>query len=576
MYTPEGTQAAGLADPEHSAVRTAIESLMERRWEEARAAFVGVLAERESPEAMEGLALAQWWLDEVADACRTRERTYRLFRLRGDARGAARIAIWLAWDYSAYRGEMAVANGWLQRARRLLESVPLAPEHGWLKVREGEFLLDALESTAARRAGAEAATIGRDLGVVDLEMLGHAIEGLAMVLLGEVEPGMALLDEATAAAVVGEFGDPFAMGEACCMLIFACEAVRDHGRAAQWCAQLRELANRSMKRSLLAVCCAHYAAVLVSRGEWAEAEAELESAARDLAECYPLLYPEALVRLGELRRRQGRLEEAGRLFQEVEFHPNGQIGIARVSLERGDPAAAIDRVERLLRQLPEPDAGTHATTLEIRAESFALLGEMDSAEEALDELDLAAAALGTEPLKGAAAATRAVVARIAGDGDSARRHYEDALVLYTSAGTPFEAAEARLGLAFALSSLGRAEEALAEARGAHEAFERLGASTREIRAASLIGELDPRAGVRTGPAEPNVANPRRSPLGGSLTRREVEVLKLVADGLSNKEVAQRLYLSEHTVHRHVANLLRKLDLTSRTAAAAYAAREGLV
>jgi LuxR family transcriptional regulator, maltose regulon positive regulatory protein len=574
MYSPDSTRATGLADAEHSILRTAVESLLERRWEEARAAFLSAVEEGETPEALEGLALARWWLNETAEACRSRELAYRLYRRRGDARGASRMAIWLAWDYYAFRGEMAVANGWLQRARRLLDGVPLAPEHGWLKVREGELLLDALQSTSARRVGAEAAKIGRDLGVLDLEMLGLSIEGLALVLLGEVERGMAQLDEATAAAVVGEFGDPFAMGEACCMLIFACEVVRDHGRASQWCAQLRELANRSMKRSLLAVCCAHYAAVLVSRGEWAEAEVELESSARELADCYPQLYPEALVRLGELRRRQGRLDEAERLFHEAEFHPNAQIGSARITLERGDPAAALDRIERLLRHLPEPDVGTHATTLEVRAESLALLGEMNRADEALDELDRAAAVLGTEPLRAAAAATRAIVARIGGDHDTARRCFEDALVLHTSAGTPFEAAEARLGLALALHALGRHGEASAEARGAHDTFEKLDASTSRIRAASLISEIDGRS--RDVHADPSPANARTARKGSSLTSRELEVLKLVSDGLSNKEIGHRLYLSEHTVHRHVANLLRKLDLTSRTAAAAHAAREGLL
>ncbi len=169
------------------------------------------LTEAETPEALEGLGLAAWWLDDAGVVFEARQRAYQLYSERDDRLGAARIATALAWDYEAFRGESAVAGGWVQRAHRLLERLPLAAEHGWLALRDAEIALRR-DTGEARRLAAEGAAIGRELGSLDIEMTGLALDGLALVSAGEIEQGMRQLDEATTAAVGGELTDLYAIG----------------------------------------------------------------------------------------------------------------------------------------------------------------------------------------------------------------------------------------------------------------------------------------------------------------------------------------------------------------------------
>src|SRR5438876_6859774 len=150
-------------------------------WNDARRVFESALARRECAESLEGLGLAAWWLDDADAVFASRERAYKLYLDADDARSAARIAVWLAWDCWAFRGETAVANGWLQRARRLLENHPDVPERAWLDLREGVFaLFDDGDPDRAHRHAAEAIRVGRALGSIDLEMVGLALQGLAL------------------------------------------------------------------------------------------------------------------------------------------------------------------------------------------------------------------------------------------------------------------------------------------------------------------------------------------------------------------------------------------------------------
>jgi tetratricopeptide (TPR) repeat protein len=201
-------------------------------WEEARVCFESSLKDAESPEALEGLGMACWWLEDYATGIDARERAYRLFRRADDGRAAARVAIWLSNDYADFRGETAIANGWIQRAERLLDGVAPSPEHALLAYQKAHVaLMGQRDPVAARRLSQEAAAIARSVGPADMEMLGVALEGLAMVTEGEVAEGMSRLDEATAAATAGELSDPAMIGTACCYLIRACEQVHDYDRA---------------------------------------------------------------------------------------------------------------------------------------------------------------------------------------------------------------------------------------------------------------------------------------------------------------------------------------------------------
>src|SRR5438445_3697786 len=301
------TKSAPVTDP----LAAGRDALGRGDWNEARALLERAVEEGESPEALESFAMAAWWLDDAPLTIDSRERAYRLYRERGEGAAAARMAIWLAWDSMAFRGEPAVAGGWLQRAHSLLDGIEPAPEHGWLAIREGEFAF-VLENDLAktRRLARRARAIGSSLGVPDVEISALALEGLALASEGKAADGMRRLDEASAAAVAGEISELWAVGRTCCYVVTACERVRDFDRAAQWCDRMLEFAARWHIRDLFAVCKAHYAAILVSRGTWDEAEDAFATAMRELEGSRPGMLFEAVVRLGELRRRQGRLDEA--------------------------------------------------------------------------------------------------------------------------------------------------------------------------------------------------------------------------------------------------------------------------
>lgn len=536
-------------------------------WEEARDAFQRTLGARESPEAHEGLALAGWWLDEADIVFDARERAYRLYRDRDDRTGAARIAVWLAWDTWAFRGEHAVASGWLQRARRLLDGLGDTPELAWLELREGALaLLDEGDPDRAHRHAAEGIRIGRALRIIDLEMLGRAVQGLALVASGAVAEGMRNLDEVNAAVVAGELSDLIAIGLSCCYLIAACDRVRDYDRAVQWCRRLKAFCAKWGLRPLFAVCRTQYASICMWRGTWIEAEQELTAATEELAASRPAMTADGLVRLAELRRRQGRLVEAASLFEKSEPHGLALLGKAELAFDRGDLRAAADQAERYLRRVLPHNRTDRAAGLDLLVRALVGAGDRDAAKTALAELEAIAALVATAPLRAAASLAAGYVAGGNGDADTARRHLEDAVDLFRQSGAPYELARARLELARALASLQRVEAAIEEAGRAVDLLTELNAELELSRARTLLASLTAKA--------PAAARPDGRAAG--LTTREIEVLRLVAEGLNNQAIGERLFVSEHTVHRHVANIFSKLSVSSRAAAVAQAARRGIL
>ena len=519
-------------------------------WEEARSIFAAC----ETAEELEGFSWAAWWLDDVEACLDARERAFLAYREAGDRRGAARMALWLGDDHLEFRGEEAIANGWLQRAATILQDQDPCPEHGWLTIFEAHGALLEHDDETARRLAAGARELGRRFGDVSLEMLSLVLEGMALVASGEVEEGMRRLDEGTAAALSGEYEDLRPAGWACCCMISTCEEMRDHGRAAQWCRKVDEFSRRLRIAFVNGTCRAHYGAILTWRGEFDAADRELSQALQDLTTTRPFWRAEAIVRLGDLRRRQGRFAEAEALFREAPHHSLSQLGIAELALDRGDLAGARDALERLLRRLPAPGAVARAAPLELLVRAEAALGDGEAAARHATELRAIADTLRTRPLAAAAAFSEGLAAASGGDHNSARERFEDAVDLFADA-APLEAGRARVELARALHALERPEAAVREAGAAMERPRELGAATESGRARALLEQL----GVAPRPS-------------GPLTARELEVLGLVAEGLGDREIAAHLTLSEHTVHRHVANILAKLRCSSRAAAVASAGR----
>lgn len=510
--------------------------------------------------------MACWWLEDYPTAIESRERAYRLYRVRDDFPAAARVAIWLSNDYADFRGETAVANGWLRRAERLLDGLASIPEHALLAYQNAHVALMAnRDPVTARRLSAEAAEIARKVGPPDMEMLGVALEGLALVTEGQVAAGMSCLDEATAAAMAGELSDPAMIGTACCYLIRACEQVHDYDRAAQWCERVREFCRRWQFTHLFNACRIQYASLLTLRGEWEEAEAEIEALRRHVEKVQPRVVPIALVRLADLRRRQGRWEEAEQLYGECGAHLLAVLGRAALALERGESAAAADLAEEYLGRVPADDRTERVSGLDLLTRARVAEGHFEQARSTLAELGAIAQAVGTEPLRATVAFAEGCLLAAEGDHKSASGRLEESAAFFERNRTPFEAARSRLQLAHTLLALGRREPARIALRAAREAFEKLGAARHAGAARLLMQEIEPyrkSGGFESGRFR--------------LTPRELEVLRLIAQGLSDREAATQLDLSEHTVHRHITNILTKTGLPSRAAVVAQAAKQGLL
>jgi LuxR family transcriptional regulator, maltose regulon positive regulatory protein len=541
-------------------------ALSQGDWEGAKASFEESIAAGESPEALEGLGAAAQMLNDDGLTFDARERAYRLYLDGGDRGPAGRVAAWLAADCLLFRGQPAVANGWLQRAHSHIDQLEPGVDHGWLAIHEGHIAVSLDEDTAkARRLARRAIELGRSFGAPELEMLGLGLEGRALVSDGELEEGMRRLDEATTVALQGEARLLYCVAWACCYLISACERVRDYERAAQWCARVGDFCGQH-DIFLLNTCRAHYASVLSWQGRWEEAETQLSAAVEGLQASRPPMVSDALARLGELRRRQGRVADAEELFSRSETHSLTLLGRAALALDRGEPSEAAELAERYLRRYPEPERVERGAGLEVAVRAFARLGDIGRAEDALAQLRQIAARSRTRPLLAAVASSEGTLAASQGDHDTARRSFEDALDLLAAGDATFEAARVRLDLAAALKALGRNDQARREIETALADFQELGAAGETERATALLGGLRT---TKTAPSE--LAG---TPLG-DLSARELEVLGLVAMGLTNHEIARRLVLSEHTVNRHVANILRKLGLPSRAAASSLAGRYGL-
>jgi ATP/maltotriose-dependent transcriptional regulator MalT len=314
---------------------------------------------------------------------------------------------------------------------------------------------------------------------------------------------------------------------------------------------------------MFAFCRAEYGAVHLWRGRWADAEMLLEASIEDFSRSRPAWAEGPLVTLAELRRRQGRPAEVMRMLNQAGASAASQLGRARLALDRGETLRAAELGQRLLRQLPEEGKLDRAPALELLVRARVARGELEEAASALAALREIERLGGTAPLRACTDLAEGVLAAAGGEHERARPLLEDALDCFQRSGAPFEASQVRIELATSLAALGRIDEAEREAVTARDRLVELGANAEAERARRLLD----------GPIRGGGGDGTRL---AKVTAREYEVLKQLARGLTNRQIAERLVVSEHTVHRHVTNILRKLDLPSRTAAAAYAARLGLL
>ena len=428
----------------------------------------------------------------------------------------------------------------------------VSPEHAWLAVREAEVALAAGAPAVAREAAARAVSLGGEVGSEEVQVIGRSLDGLALVYEGSIDEGMRQLDESAVAARAGDVKDMAWVGKVCCNLIAACERVGDVDRASEWCAEVKEFAQRWELQALFNVCRTQYAAVLLQTGAWQEAEAELQTALAVFHGGRRAALFDGTARLGELRRRQGRLDEARALFAASERSSVARLGLVALCLDEEDPETAFAAADRLARSTDPQRPLDRISVLALVVRAGIATERLDAATEAADELDALAAEVGTSR------------ARAAGSTRERRGCCSDRR---PRAGLPLVRGCNRPARRSALRACGGAARARRRPARVAARTTRVGRSDRGTRCLRRA-----RRPARCGRRRSAAGRAGRGPAHPTRARGAA----LVAAGRSNREIASELVLSEHTVHRHVANILRKLDEPTRAAAAARAARDGLI
>ncbi len=497
------------------------------------------------------VADAAWWLGRLEECIEARERAYRLFDELGDRRRAGQCAVWL-WEHHGIGARPAIAGGWLRRARRALESEPDCVEVGALLLREAEVAHGGGHLDQARDLAARVADLARNLRSADLEA--EALQTIGRVLIdrGEVAEGMGHLDEAMLLAVEGRLG-PYSTGKVYCSLISACEELGDLDRAAEWTEATMRWAQGHPFAIFPGICRVHRAVVLKRRGSLAQAEREAAQACDELIGSHVANAAAAYAEVGDIRRRLGDLDRAEDAFargQELCGRPCGALALLRLAQGRFDTALTIiasclrDTTNRLAR----------ADLLPTLVQVACAKGDLDEAERALRELDDITATFDIPILRAGAASARGRLELARGNAAGARATLQDAVERWLALDVPYEVATARTLLGQALRDCGETTAATDSFSAAAKLFEQIGA------------HLDARlSDIRVRPTLP-----------AGLTAREVEVLRLVAAGKTNNEVAAELYLSVKTVSRHLSNIFTKVGVTSRAAATAFAFEHNLV
>jgi ATP/maltotriose-dependent transcriptional regulator MalT len=534
-------------------VATGEEALSTGDWAGARDAFAAAVDEHPSAQALDGLGRTLWWLGDVEGAIEHRERAYAVLRKTGESAAAARIALWLAREYLEAVGNQPASNGWIARAEGLLRDTAPGSEHGWLALTRGGLAVDPGTMLAHAESALETARARDD---ADLEASALALVGRARLLAGEFEPGIAALDEAMTTITSGEASDPVVFGDVCCVVTLACEESGELERLMRWQEVLESYLSRHLHGALISFCGTCGAEFFQAKGDLATAErclVEALGALEGTGHRSRCIHPAA--KLAEIRLLQGRIEEAERLLAGFEDLPETLRASVEVHRMRGEHSLAAALLLRRLNRVG--DTIVAVPLLSTLVEVQLAQGDLDEASVSSSRLEGLAERSGHPRLGALAALAAGRIAAASGDR-SARAHFESALETFGTLEMPLDAARTRIDLARAIQEEDP-DVAGREARVALETFERLGADREADAAAAIVRELG-------GPA-------RTGPKGiGLLTARELEVLSLLAEGLTNAEIAARLYISTKTAGNHVSNLLAKLHLRSRQEAAAYAVR----
>jgi DNA-binding CsgD family transcriptional regulator len=536
-----------------AALDLARDAYARQAWLEAHDAFScadddGVL----EPGDLELWAMAKLMLGRDDEAVAVLERAHRRYLELDETKHAVRAATWIGMNLG-FRGVIAPANGWLGRAQRLLDSQPGdSVEQGYLMI-PAVFRHEAAgDFEAAAALAGEAAAVAERFGDRDLLSMSLNAQGTMLLRAGRSRDGFALLDEAMVTATTSDL-TPFVLGIVYCGVILACQEVFEVGRAREWTRALSTWTDE--QPDLVAFtgrCRIHRAEILQLGGSWSDALEEAGRACRRLIETQNAAAGIAYYRQAELLRLRGEFAEAEESYREASgFGWEPQPGLAQLRLAQGNSDVALAAIRRAAAEITEPLK--RASLLPAYVEITLDAGEVEEAHAACTELEDLAGRYESAMLAAMVAYSRGAVALAEGSAHAALVALREAQQGWLELDAPYEVARTRVLLAKACSSLGDAEAARLELEAACAIFRQLGA-------APDLARVEPRASADS----------------HGLSKRELEVLRLVAAGRSNREIAAELVISEHTVARHVQNIYRKLDLSSRAAATAFAFEHDLV
>jgi ATP/maltotriose-dependent transcriptional regulator MalT len=532
-------------------------------WAEAFEALS--LADRSSRLAADDmylLATAAYLTGRAAECVSALRRACELYAQAGQPRRAARAVFWIAFVLGN-QGDSAQAAGWLARAGQLLESQPAdCAERGLLlgAIAFGHNM--AGEFDQAHDVAARAAEIGRHNNDPDVRGLALTQYGGALVKLGRARDALALLDEAMVAVVSAEIS-PIAAGTIYCTVISICREMAELRRAREWTEALDAWCGKQQDMVMFSrQCLVHRAELLHLQGQWPEAVEEAQRACDRLAGTVDAFATGAArYQQAEVLRVCGDLDAADQAYrQAVEWGHEPCPGLALLRMAQGDLAAARAAIRRALGETADPLRRARLLPAQVEialaAGDDATAGDVSTARQAAEELAATAGRYGTAALRASSEYAHGAVLLVDGDPAGALTTLRTACALWRDLDVPYEATRARVLIALACRLLGDQDTARLELDAAARVFARLGAEPDRVRAERL-------------------ATPQPSRSGG-LTDREVQVLRLVAAGKSNRAIATELVLSEKTIERHVSNLYAKIGVASRAAATAYAYEHRLV
>jgi DNA-binding CsgD family transcriptional regulator len=525
-------------------------------WGEAYAQFSA--ADRAVPlgfEDLERLAVAAFLVGRDDESSAAWERAHQACLHMGDAARGARCAFWLAFGL-LNRGELARGSGWLARARRLLEERQHdCAEQGYLLVPAAIGMFTAGDPATAYATFAQVTAMGHRFGDQDLMTLGRTGQGRALIRLGRIAEGMALLDEVMVAVTADEVS-PILTGATYCSMMDACQEVFDLRRAQEWTAALSHwCAAQPDLVPYRGQCLVYRAEIMQLHGAWSDAAEEARRACEWLARPPGPAAGPAFYQRAELHRLRGQFAKAEQAYRQAsQFGHSPQPGLALLRLAQGQLNAATAAIRRTVEEAQ--DRLSRAKVLAAHAEIMLAAGDVPAARATTDELTALAADLNAPLLRAVAAHATGAVLLAEGDGRAAVDALRRAWTAWQELEAPYDAARVRVLIGLAYRTLADRDTAAMELDAARWVFRQLGAIPDLVRVEAL---------VREAALEP----------AGGLTSREVEVLRLVAAGKTNRAIAADLFLSERTVDRHVSNIFTKLGVSSRAAAAAYAVEHDL-